>query len=538
MGGERRPEDDVLGQLLPAFQGTEPPTWLLRRVAAGQAHGATVFLRTNARDADSLASLAWQLHGAAADDLPLLIGADQEGGQLVGLGHETTRFPGAMALGAADDETLTEAVGRATADELRALGITVCYAPVCDLALEPGNVSLGTRAFGSDPGHVGGHAAALTRGLQAGGVAATAKHFPGFGAVDVDPHHRLGVVDAPVEVLEARELAPFRDVIRAGAAMVMSGHVALPAITGDRSLPATVSRQVMDGLLRQRLGFRGVSITDAMDMKALAQGSAGIVDSLVALRAGVDLLLLTPDRAAQRRLEAGLRQAAFRGLVPAAGLRSSRQRIMRLRRWLGSFEPPGRDVVRGEAHRALARRAAAAALTLVRDEAGLLPLRPAPDERIVVITPQPRDLTPADSSADEPLALGEAARRHHANVVDLRVDAEPDARQIAGAREAVRGAACAVVATLAADVQPAQARLVEAILSTGVPTVTVAMRTPYDLSAYPRAGTHLCSYAIVPASVGAVADALFGRQAIRGRLPVAIPGLYARGHGKEVERWA
>ena len=231
-----------------------------------------------------------------------------------GLGHETTRFPGAMALGAADDVALTEAVGRATGDELRALGITVCYAPVCDLAITPGNVSLGTRAFGSDPAHVGRHAAALTRGLQAGGVAATAKHFPGFGAVDVDPHHRLGVVEAPVEVLEARELAPFRAAFGAGAAMVMSGHVALPAITGDRALPATVSRQVMHGLLRRQLGFQGVSITDAMDMKALAQGSAGIVDSLVALRAGVDLLLLTPDRAAQRRLEAGLRQAALRGL--------------------------------------------------------------------------------------------------------------------------------------------------------------------------------------------------------------------------------
>ena len=156
----------------------------------------------------------------------------------------------------------------------------------------------------------------------------------------------------------------------------------------------------------------------------------------------------------------------------------------------------------------------------------------------MVITPQPRDLTPADSSADEPLALAESLRRHHGDVVDVRVDAEPDERQVAGAREAVEGAAYAVVATLAADVQPAQARLVEAVLSTGVPTVTLAMRTPYDLGVYPGAPTHLCSYAIVPASVGAVADALFGRQPVRGRLPVAIPGLYARGHGMEVDQWA
>jgi beta-N-acetylhexosaminidase len=258
----------------------------------------------------------------------------------------------------------------------------------------------------------------------------------------------------------------------------------------------------------------------------------------VALRAGVDLLLLTPDRAAQRRLEAGLRQAALRGLLSARQTGASRARILHVRRWLASFDQPALGVVRSEAHRGLARRTASAAITLVRDEAGLLPLRPAPGDRIVVITPQPRDLTPADSSADEPLALAEAVRRYHAEVIEVRVDAEPGDAQIAAAREAAAGARCVVMATLAADVQASQVRLVEAILSTGTPTATVAMRTPYDLACYPGALTHLCSYAIVPASVGAVADALFGRQPIRGRLPVAIPGLYPRSHGMEVTRWA
>ncbi len=124
--------------------------------------------------------------------------------------------------------------------------------------------------------------------------------------------------------------------------MVMSGHVALPAVTGDRALPATVSRAVMHELLRDRLGFNGVSITDAMDMKAVAQGVGEVVDSIVALRAGVDLLLMTPDRAAQRRLEAGLRQAAVRGLVPSSRVRASHRRLMRLRRWLQHFAWPAR----------------------------------------------------------------------------------------------------------------------------------------------------------------------------------------------------
>ena len=527
------PAETVLGQLLPAFEGTEPPDWLLRRVAAGHTHGVTVFLRANAADGSGLSDLTERLHSATPGHLPLLIGADQEGGQLIGL-RDTTRFPGQMALGAADDVALTEAIGRATGRELRALGITVDYAPVCDLAVEPRNISLGTRAFGSDPATVARHAAALTRGLQEGGVAATPKHFPGFGAVASDPHYGLAAIELGLEALQERELVPFRSAIVAGAGMVMSAHVALPAVTGDRALPATVSRTVMHELLRDRLGFTGVSITDAMDMRAVAQGIGGVIDSIVALRAGVDLLLLTPDRTAQRRLEDGLRQAAVRGLVPPSRIRSSQRRVLRLRRWLKHFTWPERTYVRSDAHRDLARRAARAAITLVRDDAGLLPLRPSAGAIVLVITPQPRELTPADSSADEALALADAVRHHHRDVVDLRVPAQPADDDIAAARAAALQADLVVVATLATNVQPSQAEMVNAVLGTGTPTVVVAMRTPYDLVDYPAAPTYLCSYAIVPASVGAVADALFGREPISGRLPVDIPGLYPRGHGLEV----
>jgi beta-N-acetylhexosaminidase len=329
-------------------------------------------------------------------------------------------------------------------------------------------------------------------------------------------------------------LVPFRAAIAAGAGMVMSAHVALPALTGDPALPATIAREAMTGLLRDDLGFGGVSITDAMDMKAVAQGSAGIVDSLMALRAGVDLLLLTPDRSAQRRLEAGLQQAALRGLVSAARIRASRARVRRLRRWLAGFERPNRSMVRGTEHTALAGRVAAAAVTLVRDDARLLPLRPGPGQRIAVIAPVPRDLTPADSSVDEPLDLAAALRRHHPAVDDVRVGSDPDDGDIGRARRAASGADVAVVATLAANVQNRQAALVEMVLGTGIPTLTVAMRTPYDLVAYPGSATHLCTYAIVPAAVDAVADAIFGRAPVTGRLPVAIPGLYPRGHGMEV----
>ena len=529
--------DAVLGRLLPAFDGIDPPAWLTRRIASGLTHGATVFLRANAEPAADLARLTGPLHAAVPDDLPLLVGADQEGGQLVGLGHATTRFPGAMALGATDDEVLTEAVARATASESRALGITVCYAPVCDVAVSPENVSLGTRSFGSDPVEVGRHAAAFVRGLEEAGVAAAPKHFPGFGAVDVDPHDELGVVDAERDVLDARELRPFRSAISAGASMVMSAHVALPAVTGDRMLPATLSRAVMHSLLRRDLGFGGVSITDAMDMKALAQGPGQLIDSIAALRAGVDLLLLTPDRAAQRRLETGLRQALRRRLISVTSIAESQRRVLALRQRLREFAQPDAAVLRSRPHLALAQRVARRSITLVRDDAGWLPLRPRRQETVLVVTPTPRVLTPADSSLTEPFDLAGAVARHHDTLRSIRVPADPGAGDVAAVQAAAATADHVIVGTIATGTQRGQARLVEALIETGRPVITVAFRTPWDLADYPRAPTHLCAWSIVPSSVEAAADAIFGAIPVGGRLPVAIPGLYGRGHGKVVTAW-
>jgi beta-N-acetylhexosaminidase len=491
----------------------------------------TIFTYHNTRDAGQIREMTDALLAQVPDDPPLLIAADQEGGQLVGLGPATTAFPGAMALGAADDEALTESVGRATADELRALGATVCYAPVCDLAEAPENMSIGTRAFGSQPELVARHAAAFSRGLAGGGVAATPKHFPGKGAVTVDTHFSLGVVDRDRAGLLARELAPFRASFDAGARMVMSGHFALPGVTGEDALPATLSRVIMHDILRRELGFRGVSITDALDMKALAQGAGQLVEAISALRAGVDLLLCTPDRPAQRRLEDGLAQAVLRGLIPPERTRQSLRRVAALRRWLGRFPRPDMAVVKGAAHAHLARRAAAASLTLVRDDEGLLPLRLPADAPLAVITPSPRDLTPADSSSLEPLDLASEIRRHHASVREIVVPAEPGDPDIASVRSAVAACAAAVLGTIATNAQPAQARLAEAVLSTRVPTVSVALRTPYDLADYPAARTYVCAWSIVPASLAALSDGLFGVVPMTGRLPVPIPGLDGVGHG-------
>jgi beta-N-acetylhexosaminidase len=512
-----------------AFDGLTLPGDVGTRLATAPAAGVTLFRFSNVGSPAQVRDLTAAIQAAA--DRPLLVAADQEGGQLLGLGEGTTPFAGNMALGAAADPGLAERVGRAIGLECRAMGVNVAYAPVCDLATNPRNPAIGIRSFGDDPRAVGELVAATVRGLQSAGVAAALKHFPGIGDVAADSHLGLPLVDADEAQLAARELVPFRAGIEAGARVVMSAHLAVPRLTGDPDLPSTLSRRVMTRLLRDELGFDGVSITDALDMQALAQGSNQILDVLAALRAGVDLLLTAPDAGARGRIESGLVHAAARGLLDPNDSARSGARVDRLRDWLAGFDQQSLDVIGGAEHRALARELAARSLTLVRDDDGLLPLRLPTGARIAAIQPRPTDQTPADTSSTIPPGLAAALRERFAVVDELVVDHVPSAGGIAAAREAVRDHDAIVVGTTAALLVPGQADLVNAVLDLGRPTVTVALRTPFDLAAYPAARCHVAAYGILPPTLAALADALAGVTGFPGRLPAAVPGLHPTGHG-------
>jgi beta-N-acetylhexosaminidase len=523
--------DTVLGSLMLAFDGLELPVAVAERLASAPTAGVTLFRFSNVADPAQIRALTSAIQSAAATDLPLLIAADQEGGQLIGLGEGTTPFAGNMALGAAADPELVERVWRAMGLELRALGVTVNYGPVCDLATNPANPAIGIRSFGDDPGAVGELVAAAVRGLQSAGVAAALKHFPGIGDVASDSHHELPLLAADREEIAARELVPFRAGIAAGARIVMSAHLAVPALTGDPELPSTLARSIMDALLRGELGFAGVSITDALDMAALAQGSSQVLDVLAALRAGVDLLLTAPDLDARTRIEAGLRHAAARGLVDGVAAHASAARVRDLREWLGGFDQPELDVVGSAAHAALANELAARAMTLVRDDIGLLPIALDPTDRIAAIMPTPTDQTPADTSSTVSPGLAAALRAHHPAVDEIVVAHSPSSDEINAIRERVRDHKLIVVGTTAAFSDRGQAQLVEALLRAGPPIVTLALRTPFDLAAYPSSRVHASSYGILQPSLEALGAALFGKAGFPGRLPAAVPGLHPTGHG-------
>lgn len=516
--------------LLLAFDGHELPGWVADRVRAGTAPGVTLYRFHNVSSPAQVRGLTAELQVARpAGAPPLLVAADQEGGQLLALGPGSTPFAGNLALGAAGDPDLTERVAEAIGREARACGVGVVYAPVCDVLCRPENPALGIRSFGSDPGAAGRHAAAFVRGLQRARVAATAKHFPGNGDVAADTHHGPGVLEAGRALLDARELVPFRAALDAGVRLVMSGHHAVPALTGRADLPATLAGPVLTGLLREELGFAGVAITDALNMRALAQGAGQVAAALAALRAGADLLLCGPDRAAIERLAGGLREARGRGLGDPAALRRSAARVDALRRDLdGTPGVEGLDVVGCPAHRALAAELARRALTLVRDDAALLPLRE--DARVLAVEPRPRDRTPADTTSTLEPTLGGALRRHHPRVEAVAVSDPPAGGEVAAVVERARASDTVVLGTAAAHLVAEQVALARAVLATGTPTVTVALRTPWDLDVYPGAPTHLCLYGQHAPSTEALAAALVGAAPIGGRLPVAL-ACAPRGHG-------
>src|SRR5713226_9580415 len=268
---------DAVGQrLLLSFRGTQAPADILARVRHGPLAGFTLFRSLNVVDPEQVRDLTTQLQRESRE--PLLIATDQEGGQLMSLAG-STQFPGNMALGATGSADLARDVGFAIGREMAAVGVNIDYAPVCDVNSNPLNPVVGVRSFAEDPQLVGMLAAAMVDGLQAAGVAATAKHFPGHGDSASDSHYATPVLNHDLDRLTRTELPPFVAAIQAGVKLSMVGHVSLPQLTGQEDLPATLARPIVHDLLRHQLGFDGVVVSDSLDMAALEQGPGAVLEA-------------------------------------------------------------------------------------------------------------------------------------------------------------------------------------------------------------------------------------------------------------------
>jgi beta-N-acetylhexosaminidase len=481
----------------------------------------------------------------AISKVPLLNTADFE----AGVGFRVagaTLFPRAMALGATRDERIAYEVGRLTAIEGRALGVHVNFAPVVDVNNNARNPVINIRAFGEDPALVGALGAAYARGLGDGGMLATLKHFPGHGDTDVDSHLGLPLIAHPRERLERVELVPFRAGLAAGADAVMVAHIELPALDPTPRTPATFSRAIVTGLLREELGFRGLVYTDSMAMRAVADLMPPGEAAVRAVQAGCDLVLDSPDSLAAFR---GLKAAVERGDLAEAAITRAVERILRAKARLGLHRLRAVNletlplIVGRRAHQAVADEAAQRALTLIKDERGAVPLRIDRGAAVLYL-----------SALDYPSGWGIAApsrtfipelRRRWPNVTaielsDRTAPSELDlVRAMAPRFEAivvsifVRAAAYSGRMDLAPSIVGLLRDLAQVTASRNLPYVAVLFGNPYTATFLPELPAMLLTYDFYDRAEAAAVRALAGEAPIGGKLPIALPGLFPLGHGLE-----
>ena len=469
--------------------------------------------------------------------VPLFITADFEGG--VGWRYRgATRLPRAMALGATFDTEMAYRAGRIAATEARAMGVNVNFYPVVDVNNNAHNPVINIRSFGGDPGKVSEMARAYIRGSQEAGVMATAKHFPGHGDTSVDSHLELPVIEVDRKRLDEIELPPFRAAVEAGVGGVMSAHIALPRIETE-NLPATLSKKVLTGVLREELRFEGVVFTDAMAMRGIVAHYSEEEAAVRAIKAGADVILYPPS---VEKAFSALKRAVESGDIPETRIDESVRRLLtaKLRLELDSkrfAEIEKLDRILGSSeHEGSARQIIESAITLVRDKRGVLPLKLMPEQKVLYITMVDggtiwRENAPGNAFRDR------LTERHAATtsvyVSDLTSPGEYELiKKLAALADVVIVGGFIRTAAYKGSIGLNQSEidLLRHLSALEKPFALVLYGSPYLLSFVPELPVYILAYEYYPAAEEAALAAVLGEIEFKGRLPVELPGFYEIGH--------
>ncbi|MFH8625597.1 glycoside hydrolase family 3 protein [Streptomyces vietnamensis] len=491
---------DALTVLQPGFEGTTAPDWLLRRI--GEGLSSVGLFGRNIAGPEQLAALTAQLR-AERDDV--LVAIDEEGGDVTRLEvNQGSSFPGNYALGHVDDVELTRAVARELGRRLVQCGVDLNWAPSADVNSNAENPVIGVRSFGPDPDLVARHTVAYVDGLQGVGVAACTKHFPGHGDTNVDSHDALPRIDVDLATLHARELVPFRAAVAAGTKAVMSAHILLSALDPHR--PATLSPQILTGLLRQELGFEGLIVTDGMEMQAVAATYGIERGSVLAIAAGADAICVGGglcDEDTVLRLRDALVHAVRTGELPEERLADAAARVRALAAWTqahrarGAGSVPGAAVQEGTAPGAdIGLVAARRALKVTRGERPHTPMTSAP--YVASFTPVVNfavgDETPWGIAAElERLLPGTETGSYDEPSVDAVLAAAGERRIVAVVRDAHR--------------HPWMTEALDGLLAARPDTVVVEMGLD---EAEPRGALHIATHGAARVCGRAAAEAVVG----------------------------
>lgn len=514
---------------------------LVRWVVDDKVGGATMSLGTPIEVAAKLNDLQRRAR------VPLLVSSDLEPGlgrlesglfthYLLETGGATP-FPPAMAIAATGRDSDAYDAAKIIAQEGRAAGIHVNFAPVVDVNNNPANPVINTRSFGEDPERVGRLSALFVHGTLDGGQLPTAKHFPGHGDTDVDSHVGLPVVSADIARLMSLELVPFKAAIKAGAALVMTAHIALPAID-SASVPATLSPRIITGLLRDSLGFKGTAITDAMTMQGVGKGYTTEESSVLAVKAGADILLKPTDPT--RAIDA-IVHAVEAGEISRARIDSAARRVLELKAragladgaqiWLGEL----RTVIGAPEHRAVAADIARRAVTLIRDSAQLVPL--STPGRALVVQYMPETEIRAGRIFGTALRAGRT-RSGAGQTVLAKIGPGATHDLLDSLGRVADSSAVIVIAPYVRRVEgegrvaiPEQIALWIDEVARRRPTVVVTFGNPYLIRQFPSVGSYVVTYGVGDDLERAAAAALLGEQKVTGRIPVSLPGFFRVGDG-------
>lgn len=546
-GGDlRRLVASLVVAQVPGTEVTAPVAAFLREYPVG----GVVLFRDNALDPRQVRRLVAALNraaglvdgtGAVAGGAPLLVCMDQEGGAVLAVQAGVALPPAPMALGHLGPEW-AEAVARRVARDLREMGVNWVLAPVADVQTDPANPIIGDRAYGDDPEQVARCVAAAVRGFQEEGVMACAKHFPGHGDTRVDSHLALPTLPHGEARLEAVEWVPFRAAVAAGVGSIMAAHIAFPALDPS-GVPATLSRPILTGVLRQRLGFGGLICTDALTMRAIADHHGAGEAAVQAVAAGADAVLATGSLDQVAAVVDALERAAQAGDLPPDRVREAAGRVAAARvRWAApvwslareSGEAPGRlpsggggaapwrprTAVERAVDHAVVHEVAARGVAVAWARPGALPLRLEGQGPLLVAAPE---RAPYWLDRAEPLRdLARWLRHYGAAVAECAVDPDPDPEAVRQVLERAARAPVVLAATCARTLTPGYRHLLAALRNCGRPVILAALWNPLHLAEFPWAQAALATYGYREPNLRGLAEVLLGLAPALGGVPAAL----------------
>lgn len=499
--------EQKIGQLLICgFDGHEvtPP---IRQMIEKYHIGGVILFKRNIESIPQLKALNLELQACSAtcSSIPLMITIDQEGGVVARIEEGITYLPGAMALAKAHNPQAVQEIYGEVGKELRALGIHTNFAPVADINNNPKNPVIGVRAFGETPEEVTSLVLKAMAGLESANVVSAVKHFPGHGDTEVDSHFGLPLLSHTQERLEKVELAPFVAAIKAGVPMVMSAHVIVPALDAE-NLPSTLSSAVLTGLLREKLGFEGVIVTDCLEMDAIAKNYGVVEGAIRSFEAGADLLLISHHQEYQRQFIETMLARVAAGEITEARIDSSVERILALKQryqmhqYIDAPLCPPKSVT-------LSQQLSLDSITIIKDKLKQLPLNR--QRKTLVITFQVKATTEIDALMTDK-TLGHFLKEAGLKCEEVFINQTPTGEEISQILPKAQDYDQIIVMSYNAILFPTQAAYIHALIESHQHVIVVAGRLPYDEQVLPTASTFIAAYENKPQAMQSVVKVLLG----------------------------